>query len=114
MPALANRIQDTTTTTGTGTITVSGTPAAGYLAFSTLPVGTLIDYTIQGQTGSEFEVGRGEMASSTTFTRDQVLSSSNSGALVNFSSGTKDVFVTVAGESMVSRGRFLAMPYVLR
>lgn len=114
MPLLANRVQDTTTTTGTGTITVSGTPAAGYLAFSTLATGAVFDYTIQGQTGSEFEVGRGKMASSTTFTREQVLASSNSGAAVNFSAGTKDVFVTVAGQSMTNRGRVIAMPYALR
>ena len=114
MPFLANRIQDTTTTTGTWTVTVSGTPASGFLAFSTMPVGTVFDYTIQGQTGAEFEVGRGKMASSTTFTREQVLASSNGGAAVNFSAGTKDVFVTVAEESMTNRGRVLAMPYALR
>lgn len=114
MPTIANRIQDTTTTVGTGTITVSGTPVAGYLGFSTLAVGDVFDYNIQGQTGSEFEVGRGTLASSTTFTRDQVLASSNSGALVNFSAGTKDVFVTIAEESINSKGRALAMPYALR
>jgi len=114
MPTLANRIQDTTTTTGTGTITVSGTPASGYLAFSNIATGAIFDYTIQGQTGSEFEVGRGKMASSTTFTREQVLASSNSGAAVNFSAGTKDVFATIAQESMVSRGRYMATPYILR
>jgi hypothetical protein len=114
MPTIANRIRDTTTTTGTGDITVSGTPVAGYLAFSNVPTGAIFDYTISGQSGSEFEVGRGKMTSSTAFSRDQVLSSSNSGSLVNFSAGTKDVFVTVAEESMVNRGRMFAMNYVLR
>jgi hypothetical protein len=114
MPTLANRIRDTSTTTGTGDITVSGTPASGYLAFSTLATGTVFDYTISGQTGSEFEVGRGKITGATTFSRDQVLTSSNSDALVNFSAGTKDVFLTVAEESMVTRGRMLAFSYGLR
>jgi hypothetical protein len=114
MPTIANRIKDTSTTTGTGAITVSGTPASGYLAFSTLATGVVFDYTISGQTGSEFEVGRGKITGATTFSRDQVLSSSNAGALVNFSAGTKDVFLTVAEESMVTRGRMLAFSYGLR
>lgn len=114
MPTIANRIRDTSTTTGTGDITVSGTPASGYLAFSTLPTNTVFDYTISGQTGSEFEVGRGKITGATTFSRDQVLTSSNSGSLVNFSAGTKDVFLTVAEESMVTRGRMLAFTYGLR
>jgi hypothetical protein len=105
MPLLANRIRDTSTTTGTGNITVSGTPVAGYLAFSSVPIGAIFDYTINGQSGSEFETGRGKMTSSTSFSRDQVLSSSNSGALVNFSVGAKDVFLTVAEESMQSSGK---------
>ncbi len=106
MPTLANRVRDTSTTTGTGAITVSGTPVSGYVAFSTLGTGRVFDYTIQGQSGSEFEVGRGKTTGATTFSRDKVLTSSNAGALVNFSAGTKDVFLTVAEESMVSRGRF--------
>jgi hypothetical protein len=105
MPLLDNRIRDTTTTTGTGNITVSGTPVAGYLAFSNVPTGAIFDYTISGQSGSEFEVGRGKMTSSTAFSRDKVLSSSNSGSLVNFGAGTKDVFVTMAKESIQSSGR---------
>lgn len=112
MSFYANRIKDTTTTTGTGTVTVSGAPPDGYVAFSTLPTGTEIEYTIHG--GTEFEVGRGLMASGTTFTRDFVLDSSNSGALVNFSAGTKDVFVTLAAQSINTLGLTLSMPSALR
>jgi hypothetical protein len=107
MPKLANRVLDTSTTTGTGDITVSGTPVSGYLALSTLGTGAVFDYTINEPTSTEFETGRGKTTGATTFSREQVLASSNSGALVNFSAGTKDVFVTVAAESMMSRGRAL-------
>lgn len=114
MPYPIDRIKDTSTTTGTGTVTVSGSPPDGYRAFSVLAVGQPIDYTISGQSGTEYEVGRGIVASGTTFTRNQVIESSNSNALVNFSSGTKDVFVTLSGLSINTRGRVLATPYALR
>jgi len=91
---LADRVKETTTTTGTGTVTLLGA-STGYQSFSAIGNGNTTYYTIAGQTGSEWEVGIGTYASSgTTLSRTTVLSSSNSGSLVNFSAGTKDVFVT--------------------
>lgn len=86
---LKNRVKSTTTTTGTGTITL-GAAATGYQAFSVIGDGNETYYVIKGTT--EWEVGKGTYtASGTTLSRTQVLGSSNSGALVNFSAGTKDV-----------------------
>jgi hypothetical protein len=91
---LADRVKETTTTTGTGTITLAGA-STGYQSFAVVGNGNTTYYTISGQTGSEWEVGIGTYTSSgTTLARTTVLSSSNSGSLVNFSAGTKDVFVT--------------------
>lgn len=91
---LADRVKETTTTTGTGTVTLLGA-STGYQSFSAIGDGNTTYYTIAGQTGSEWEVGIGTYTSSgTTLSRTTVLSSSNSGSLVNFSAGTKDVFVT--------------------
>jgi len=42
--------------------------------------------------GSQFEVGIGTLTNATTFTRDSVITSSNTSNLVNFSSGVKDIF----------------------
>lgn len=93
-----DRVRDTSTTTGTGTITVSGTAPTGFEAFgSAYAVGESFMYAIALQSGSEWETGIGTLATSTTFTRDTVFESSNSDALVNFSAGTKDVFVTAPG-----------------
>ena len=90
---LADRVKETTTTTGTGTITLAG-PVTGYQSFSVVGDGNTTYYTISGQTGSEWEVGIGTYTSSgTTLARTTVLASSNSGSLVNFSAGTKDVYV---------------------
>lgn len=100
---LADRVQDTTTTTGTGSVTLTGTPPAGYQSFgAAIGNGNTTYYTITG--GSEWEVGIGTyISASTALSRDTVLSSSNSGSLVNFSAGTKTVFVTYPAEKSVNQ-----------
>lgn len=99
---LADRVKDTTTTSSTGTVTLSGTAPTGYQNFSVIGNGNTTYYTIAHQTANEWEVGIGTYTSSgTTLSRDTVLSSSNSGSKVNFSAGTKDVFVTYPAERSV-------------
>lgn len=95
MPKTADRCKETTTTTGTGTLTLAGAVSQFQAFNDALAVGDSIQYAIVGQTGTEWEVGIGTLASSSTLTRDTVISSSNSNALVNLSSGTKDVFATL-------------------
>jgi hypothetical protein len=90
---LKDRVKETTTVTSTGTATLLGA-VTGYQAFSVIGTGNTCYYTIAAQTGSEWEVGIGTFTSPDQLSRDTVLSSSNSGSLVNFSAGTKDVFVT--------------------
>jgi hypothetical protein len=89
---LADRVRETTTSTGTGTITLAGA-VTGFQTFAAIGNANTTYYTIAGQGTSEWEVGIGTYTSSgTTLARNTVLASSNSGSLVNFSSGTKDVF----------------------
>lgn len=91
---LADRVKETTTTTGTGTVTLLGA-STGFQSFAVIGDANTTYYTIAGQTGNEWEVGIGTYTSSgTTLARTTVLSSSNGGSAVNFSAGTKDVFVT--------------------
>ena len=91
---LADRVKETTTTTGTGTLTLLGA-AVGYQSFAAVGDGNTTYYTISSNGGAEYEVGIGTYTSSgTALSRTTVLSSSNSGSLVNLSAGTKDVFVT--------------------
>jgi len=95
---LADRVKETTTTTGTGTVTLLGA-STGFQSFSAIGNTNTTYYTIAGQTGSEWEVGIGTYTlSGTTLARTTVISSSNAGSLVNFSAGTKDVFVTYPAE----------------
>lgn len=89
-----DRVKETTTTTGTGTVTLLGA-SAGFQSFSAIGNGNVTYYAIVGQSTTEWEVGIGTYTSSgTTLSRDTILASSSSGSAVNFSAGTKDVFVT--------------------
>jgi hypothetical protein len=97
---LADRVRDTTTTTGTGTVTLSGTAPTGYQNFSVIGNGNTTYYTINA--GSQWEVGIGTYSSTgPTLARNTVLESSNANALVNFSAGVKDVFVTYPSDEAV-------------
>jgi hypothetical protein len=90
---LKDRVKETTAVTSTGTATLLGA-SVGYQSFSVIGNGNTCYYTIAAQTANEWEVGIGTYTSPDQLSRDTVLSSSNSGSLVNFSAGTKDVFVT--------------------
>jgi hypothetical protein len=99
---LKDRVKETSTTTGTGTFTLAGA-STGYQSFSVIGNGNTTYYAIYLQGGSEWEVGIGTYTSSgTTLARTTVLASSNSGSAVNFSAGTKDVFVTLPADKTVS------------
>jgi hypothetical protein len=89
---LKDRVKETTAVTSTGTATLLGA-SVGYQSFSVIGNGNTCYYTIAAQTANEWEVGIGTYTSPDQLSRDTVLSSSNSGSLVNFSAGTKDVFV---------------------
>jgi hypothetical protein len=96
---LKDRVQETTTTTGTGTVTLAGA-VSGFQSFSAIGNGNTCYYAIVGET--EWEVGLGTYTSSgTTLSRDTILESSNSGSAVNFSAGTKNVFVTYPAEKSI-------------
>jgi hypothetical protein len=90
---LADRVKETCAAPGTGTVTLLGA-ATGYQAFSAgIGANNITYYTIADQGGANWEVGIGTIgAGGTTLARTTVLASSNSGSLVNFSSGTQDVF----------------------
>ena len=95
---IADRVRETSTTTGTGTLTLAGA-VSGFQTFSTAIGNTnTCYYTIVN--GSEWEVGLGTVAAG-TLARTTVLKSSNAGSAVNFSAGTKDVFATYPADKSV-------------
>jgi hypothetical protein len=98
-----DRVKVTSTTTGTGTFTL-GSAAAGFQDFSVIGDGNTTYYTIVDSVAGTWEVGFGVFTlSGTTLTRN-VLSSSNSGSLVDFAAGDKDVFVAYPAERAVIGG----------
>lgn len=98
---LADRVKETTTTTGTGAITLAGAET-GFQSFSVIGDGNTTYYTISDNT--DWEVGLGTYtASGTTLSRDAILSSSNSNSAVDWGAGSKDVFVSYpAGKASVT------------
>jgi hypothetical protein len=99
MPLLADRVRETSATTGTGTLTLAGA-VAGYQGFNAAFANAdTVYYVIQYAT--EWEVGIGTVGTG-TLSRDSVLASSNADALVPFSAGTKDVFVAYVAERAVT------------
>jgi hypothetical protein len=95
-----DRVKETSTTTGTGSFTLDGA-VTGFETFSSAIGNTNTTYyAISLQGGAEFEVGLGTVSAG-ALSRDTILSSSNSDALVNFSAGTKDVFCTLPASKAV-------------
>lgn len=90
---LADRVKETTTVVGTGAATLLGAQT-GYQSFSAgVGASNTTYYTIADQSGSNWEVGYGTLdAAGLILTRTTVLSSSNSGSAVSFTTGTKDVW----------------------
>ena len=78
--AVADRVRETTTTTGTGTLDLGGA-VSGFRTFvSGIGDGNVTYYAIVHRTAAEFEIGIGTVtdASTDTLSRTTVLSSSNS------------------------------------
>jgi hypothetical protein len=96
---IADRVRETSTTTGTGTLTLGGA-VSGFQTFSAAIGNTnTCYYTIVN--GSEWEIGIGTVAAG-SLARTTILESSNADAIVNFSAGTKDVFVTYPADYAVT------------
>jgi len=97
---VADRVKETTNSTGTGTYTLGGA-SSGFQAFSAVTSNTdTVYYAVSD--GADFEVGVGTYATSgNSIARTTILSSSNSNAAVNWGVGTKDIFLTYPAEKAV-------------
>lgn len=100
---LADRVKETSSFTGTASpITLLGA-ATGFQSFAAVGNGNTTFYSITNPGTNEWEVGVGTYtASGTTLSRTIILASSNSGLIVTFSAGSKEVFVTYPAEKSVN------------
>src|SRR5215472_16960840 len=98
---IADRVQETTTTTGSGTLTLNGATTQ-YQGFSGgIGSGNATYYTLTSGSNNDWEVGIGTVTVSigvTTLSRDVILASSNSNAAIVLTSGTH----TVSGDAPAS------------
>ena len=99
---LNDRVKETSTTTGTGAIALGGA-ATGFETFAAgIGNNNTTYYAIWNQGTTQWEVGLGTLdGTSANLTRTTPISSSNSDAAVNFTSGTKDVFCTLPASKSV-------------
>ena len=94
-----NRVKETTETTGTGTYTLEGA-TGNFQGFTAVGDGNTCYYCCTD--GTQFEIGIGTFtASGTTLARTTILSSTNSNNAINWSSGEKDIFVTLPSSKLL-------------
>lgn len=99
---VADRVQETSTTTGTGSYALAGA-ATGFRAFgSVCSDGDTAFYTAED--GTDWEVGLGTWGAGNVLTRTTILSSSNSNSAVSWSAGSKSVFLTVPAAQVFTFG----------
>ena len=97
---VADRVQETTNTTGTGAYTLGGV-VPGFRTFASVASNAdTVYYSITDNVN--YEVGLGTYASSGgTIARTTVFASSNSNNAVNWGSGTKNIFLTYPADKAV-------------
>lgn len=99
---IADRVVETTSTTGTGTYNLAG-PASGFQSF-VAGVGDGNETYFVVTDGTDWEVGIGTISAGSpdTISRDTILQSTNSDAAVNWGSGAKDIFLSVPADRIVT------------
>lgn len=102
----ADRVKESSTTTGTGAFTLDGAVNSSFRAFSSVcSVADTCYYAITAVDGAgaptgAWEVGRGTYSAADTLTRTTVLASSNAGAAVDFAAGDKHVWIDLAAAAV--------------
>jgi len=99
---VADRVQETSTTSGTGTLTLAGA-VVGFQTFSTaIGNGNTTFYTIYDPTAYDWEVGIGTVGAG-TLARTTVLSNSaGTTSQISFAGNAKFVFVTYPAEKSIN------------
>lgn len=100
--AIADRVKETSTTTGTGTYNLAGA-VSGFRTFvDGVATGNTCHYV--ATLGANWEVGLGTVTDATpdTLARTRILASSNAGAAVNWGAGTKEILLTAPASAWKS------------
>jgi hypothetical protein len=110
---LADRVQETSTTSGTGTFTLNGA-VSGYQSFATgIGSGNTVYYAIYDATAFAWEIGLGTFTGPSTLTRTTVFSNSlGTTAFISFAGNTSSVFATYPGSKAVSTDTLATPPAI--
>jgi hypothetical protein len=98
MPYFYDRVKETTTTTGTGTLTLGGA-VSGYRTFSSVLSNSDTCYYTIDDGNNNWECGVGTYSSG-TLDRTTVTASTNSNMAVDFSAGTKKVWIDASAYAL--------------
>jgi len=98
---LADRVKESTITTGTGAIALGGAVTNFETFSANLSNSDTTYYAIVDSTNNAFEVGLGTYNSSGNTLSRSVIASSNSNSAVNLGVGTKEVFITAIADKIV-------------
>ena len=98
---LADRVKESTVTTGTGAIALGGAVTNFETFSANLSNSDTTYYAIVDNTNNAFEVGLGTYNSSGNTLSRSVIASSNSNSAVNLGVGTKEVFITAIADKIV-------------
>ncbi|MBI1243758.1 MAG: hypothetical protein GC202_02040 [Alphaproteobacteria bacterium] len=98
--SVADRVQETTNTTGTGTLSLAGAPTGRRTFVAAFGTGATVHYLIENSDGTQYEFGVGVVTSGSpdTLTRVTILGSSNANAAVNWAAGAKNVTVAASAD----------------
>jgi hypothetical protein len=98
---LNDRVKESSITTGVVPIVLAGSPTGHQNVFSSISTSNTFPYVVELIGGSEWEIGIGQyIAANNSIIRTEILNSSNSSNIVNFSAGTKNVFISVPAAYM--------------
>lgn len=100
---LKPKIRQTTDDTGTGTLSLDHVDNSWEFVDGFFGMGGVFYYTIVNSNG-EWETGLGSINGSGVLTRTKVFQSTNSGAAVNFSAGTKEVYCAIPPAALHNAG----------
>ncbi len=108
----ADRVKETSTTTGTGTYSLAGA-VAGFRTF-VAGVATTNRCVYCVENGTDWEINEGVITDATpdTLTRDKLIASST-GSAINWSAGTRNVFAVCSALDQNPKTKYLASPHTL-
>ena len=97
----ADRVYETSVTTGAGAYTLAGAKNATYQAFSAVAAnGDTAYYTAFDNANGGWEIGLGTWGTGGTLTRTTVIASSNANAAVSWAAGTREIFLTETAKTL--------------